>query len=162
MQTKICDITSEDLRPSVKVIREAFSTVAADMGLTESNCPTHPSFVSIKQLEELRARGLRFLGLFLDGEQVGFVALERADHGVYYIEKLAIIPQSRHKGLGRYLLESAINMIRQIGGQKVLLAIINEHAVLKNWYDDLGFSETGTKRFEHLPFTVCYMEKSLK
>ena len=161
MQADIRDITGKDVTRSVEVIRESFSTVAEELGLNQSDCPTHPSFITAERLEELRARGLRFLGLFLDGHQIGFVAVERADGGRYYIEKLAVIPQHRHQGLGRCLLEFAIDTIRQMGGRRVSVAIINEHAVLKDWYGRLGFIETGTRRFEHLPFTVCYMERSL-
>jgi hypothetical protein len=32
---------------------------------------------------------------------------------------------------------------------------------LKLWYEALGFAVTGTKRFEHLPLVVCYLEKRL-
>jgi len=39
--------------------------------------------------------------------------------------------------------------------------MINESTILKNWYKKLGFRETGTKNFEHLPFTVCFMDMNL-
>jgi diamine N-acetyltransferase len=161
MRPEIRDITSEDLSRSAEVIRESFATVAAEMGLNESNCPAHPSFISVGRLEELRARGLRFFGLFLDGKEVGFVAVEQAEEGLCYIEKLAIIPPCRHRGLGRQLLGFASDGARRWGGRRVSVAIIDEHGVLKDWYRDLGFVETGTRRFEHLPFTVCFMEKRL-
>ncbi|MEJ6951365.1 hypothetical protein [Natronospora cellulosivora (SeqCode)] len=42
---------------------------------------------------------------------------------------------------------------------KVLkIGVINENKVLKEWYIDLGFLETGRKNFSHLPFEVCFME----
>ena len=161
MQPEIRDITNEDVNHSVEVIRASFRTVAEEMGLDESNCPTHPSFITTQGLQELRDRGLRCLSLFVDGQQVGFVAVEKADHNLYYIEKLAIAPRQRHQGLGRHLLEFTGEMIRRMGGRRASVAIIDEHTVLKNWYRRLGFVETGTRRFEHLPFTVCFMEKNL-
>ncbi len=41
------------------------------------------------------------------------------------------------------------------------VGLVDENAVLKRWYAALGFRETGKKRFAHLPFTVCFMEKAL-
>ena len=29
---------------------------------------------------------------------------------------------------------------------------------LKEWYEKIGFVHTGTQKFEHLPFTVGFME----
>jgi hypothetical protein len=34
--------------------------------------------------------------------------------------------------------------------------------VLKQWYQRQGFIVTEIKRFPHLPFTVCLMEKTLR
>ncbi len=36
--------------------------------------------------------------------------------------------------------------------------IIEENTVLKNWYIANGFVHTGTKKFDHLPFTTGYLE----
>lgn len=41
------------------------------------------------------------------------------------------------------------------------IGIINENKVLKQWYSSFGFNETGFKKFPHLPFTVCFMEKKI-
>jgi len=38
------------------------------------------------------------------------------------------------------------------------IGIIEENEKLKKWYSDLGFVHIGTKKFEHLPFTVGFME----
>jgi hypothetical protein len=46
-------------------------------------------------------------------------------------------------------------------GKKVSVGIIDENLVLKNWYRDYGFVQTDIRRFEHLPFVVCFMEKEL-
>jgi ribosomal protein S18 acetylase RimI-like enzyme len=93
--------------------------------------------------------------------QVGFVAIEKADDKVYYLDKLAVLPEYRHKGYGGKLVEFVSNFVKKHNGQKVSLGMINESTVLKKWYQKLGFKETGTQSFEHLPFTVCFMEKSL-
>ena len=148
-----------DLKNSVAVIRDSFKTVAVEFKLTQDNCPTHPSFMTLDKLLELKNKA-RMFGLFLNDVQVGFVAIERADDTLYYLDKLAVLPTYRHKGYGRKLVEFVLDNVKKHRGERVALGMINESTVLKNWYQELGFKETGTKNFEHLPFTVCFMEKS--
>jgi len=149
-----------ELKSSVRVIRDSFKTVAIEFGLNELNCPTHPSLMTLAKLLELDKKASIF-GLFLTNVQVGFVAIEKADNTLYYMDKLAVLPEYRHKGCGRKLVEFVLDDVKERKGEKVALGMINESAVLKDWYQQLGFKETGTKNFEHLPFTVCFMEKSL-
>ncbi|UCH51711.1 MAG: GNAT family N-acetyltransferase [Chloroflexota bacterium] len=148
------------LRNSMAVIRDSFKTVAVEFQLTQDNCPTHPSFMTLDRLLELEKKA-RFFGLFLNNMQIGFVAIEKADDSLYYMEQLAVLPEYRHTGYGEKLVEFVLDYVKSNKGEKVSLGMIDESAVLKNWYQQLGFKETGTRNFEHLPFTVCFMEKSL-
>jgi ribosomal protein S18 acetylase RimI-like enzyme len=158
---EIKEINSQrDLKNSVEVIRDSFKTVALEFGLNEGNCPTHPSFITLDRLLELKKKAKLF-GLFLNNLQVGFVAIEKAEDKVCYLDKLAVLPQYRHKGYGRRLVGFVSSYVKKHDGQKVSLGMIDESTVLKNWYKELGFEETGKKNFEHLPFTGCFMEKSL-
>jgi len=149
-----------DLKNSVAVIRDSFQTVAIEFGLNGLNCPTHPSLMTLDKLLELEKKA-RMFGLFLNNVQVGFVAVEKADGTLCYMDKLAVIPEHRHKGYGRKLVEFVLDYVKKNRGEKVSLGMIDESAVLKNWYRQLGFEVTRTKNFEHLPFTVCFMEKEL-
>jgi hypothetical protein len=82
--TMIRELNSQiDLETSVLVIRDSFVTVAKEFNLTKENCPTHSSFISIENLEDLVAKGVRLFGLFNDEMQIGFVALEKGDNDVY-------------------------------------------------------------------------------
>lgn len=158
----IREITNDiGLKESAKVIRNSFITIASDFGLNKENCPSNPAFISLTNLRELREKGVRMFGLFCDNRQVGFVAVEKASDIVYYMEKLAVLPEYRHRGFGKQLMDFVFAYVRREGGKKVSIGIINENTVLKNWYRDYGFVETGTRRFEHLPFLVCFMEKNV-
>ena len=150
-----------ELRKSARVVRNAFRTVALDFNLTRENSPTHPSFVTTGRLREDRNRGVKLFGLFLEGRQIGFIAVERADAALYYVERLAVLPEYRHRGYGKRLMEFAFEYIRIDGGTKVSIGIINEQTVLKDWYKGLGFEEISTREFAHLPFTACFMEKEI-
>jgi len=151
----------------VPVIRAAFQTVADDLGLNEQNAPTNPAFMTVERMREARARGVRMFAL-LEGEgpeatPAGFVALERSrEPAVLYLERLAVLPALRHRGLGRALMDHAFAEARASGAERISIGIIDELEVLKRWYLAYGFAQTGTKRFAHLPFTVCFMEKAVR
>ncbi|HEY41303.1 MAG TPA: GNAT family N-acetyltransferase [Dehalococcoidia bacterium] len=158
----IREITDErELRSSARVIRNAFRTVALELNLTRENSPTHPSFMTTGRLRKDRNRGLNFFGLFLGDRQIGFIAVEKADAALYYIERLAVLPANRHQGYGKKLMDFAFEYIRANGGIRVSIGIINEQTVLKDWYKGLDFVETSTREFAHLPFTVCFMERGI-
>ena len=144
---------------SAKVIRESFKTVAQELGLTRENAPNHPSFFTVARLKEMKKRNAAFFGLFLRDRQIGFIAVEPAGEGVFYIERLAVLPAYRHGGNGAKLVGFAIDYIRKNKGKKVALGMINEQTGLKDWYKKLGFREVSTQKFPHLPFTVCFMER---
>lgn len=93
--------------------------------------------------------------------QVGFVAVERVNENLYYMEKLAVFPAYRYKGYGGELVKFVCNHVRHNKGKELSIGIINEHEVLKTWYKVNGFIETAVKKFEHQPFTVYLMEKAI-
>jgi Acetyltransferase (GNAT) family. len=154
-------INENELENSVKVIANSFQTVAVELNLSKDNCPTHPSFVTLQQLNEMKRKGLKLFGLFENDMQIGFVAAEKKKHKIYNIEKLAVLPEYRHKGYGGKLLEMTEDYVKNAGGEKLSIGIINEHTVLRKWYENKDFKETAVMKFEHLPFTVCFMEKTL-
>lgn len=158
----IREITNKtEMIQSVEVIRAAFKTVADEFYLTKENSPTNPAFINFDKLESLREKDIKFFGLFENDKLIGFVAVEKADDSIYYLEKLAVLTEHRHKGHGGRIVKFVCNHVKDKGGEKLSIGIIDEHEVLKEWYRTLGFAETGTKRFEHLPFVVCFMEKTL-
>ena len=158
----IREIANEkELENSARVIADSFRTVAVEFNLTKDNCPTHPSLITPEQLTEMKRKGLKLFGLFEGDAQVGFAALEKKKYKVYNLEKLAVLPEHRHKGYGGKLIEFAEAYGKNAEGEKLSIGIINEHRVLKKWYEAKGFKETSAVKFEHLPFTVCFMEKTL-
>ena len=158
---KIREITDEsEMEQSICVIREAFSTVAQEFDLTQESAPTHPFFSTREQLIELHKKAA-FFGLYVDETQTGFVAVEKAEGGTFFFGRLAVIPQLRHHGYGAMLVRFVLEYVKKQGGVKIGLGMIDGHTVLKEWYKSLGFVQTGTKKFERLPFLVCFMEKDV-
>lgn len=154
---------SEDaeLEKCVDVIRNSFITVAKDFNLTIENAPTNPAFIKFENLAKMRENGVAMFGVCDENEQVGFVAVEKANEDVFYMEKLAVLPQFRHKGYGKAIMDFVFEYVKNNGGKRVRIGIINENMILKKWYENYGFSEIEIKKFNHLPFTVCFMEKDV-
>jgi ribosomal protein S18 acetylase RimI-like enzyme len=143
------------------VVRDSFITVAREFNITRENAPTNPAFAGADSLNKMKEKGLKLFGLYEGSACIGFVAIERANDGVFYMERLAVLPQYRHKGYGTILMDFVTEQVKKCGGKKISIGIINDNKVLKNWYNKYGFVETGLKSFQHLPFTVCFMEKEV-
>jgi len=98
-----------------------------------------------------------------NGKNIGFVAIEKSltTPDTFYIEKMAVLPDCRHQGIGKLLMDFASNRIAELGGRYISVSLINSNTVLKNWYCQQGYVECSIKTFEHLPFDVCFMEKKV-
>jgi diamine N-acetyltransferase len=154
---KIIEITGTSLKKSVEIIRRAFGNVAGELGITKVNAPLYPAFITAARLEEMKSRGARFFGMFIGRTQVGVVAVEKRDNGNYYMERLAVLPEFWHGGIGRELVDFIVDYVRKLGVKKLYLGMVNEHKVLKEWYISMGFQEIEIRKFENLPFHVCFM-----
>ncbi len=156
--------SKNQLLESVEVIRISFITVAHDFNLNKENAPTNPAFITFNKLKELKDKGVKLYGFFneINRKQIGVVAIEKANNALYYMEKLCVLPKFRHNGYGKELMDFVFEYVRKNNGNKVSIGIINENFILKNYYIKNGFVETGLKKFNHLPFTVCFMEKKIR
>ncbi len=151
-----------DVAAGAQVIRQAFWTVAENFGLTEENCPTNGAFLRDEALVEELERGTALYGLFDEGGMAGFVALKRKDDAVFYLEKLAVLPERRRRGYGAALVGHAAETARKAGGGTLSIGVMYENRGLVRWYERNGFARKETRTFAHLPFVVCFMARSLE
>jgi GNAT superfamily N-acetyltransferase len=147
-----------DVPVLARLIRDAFRDVAVRFALTPENCPKHPSNCTDAWIETDLARGVRYFMLSQAGEPVGCAGLERPNPSVCYLTRLSVLPARRRRGFGRALAEHVLTLARNGGAEKAGIGIIADQTDLARWYSGLGFVDTGTKRFEHLPFVVRFME----
>ena len=103
-------------------------------------------------------KGCLMYAIYSNTEIVGFVQLLKKENGAYELEKLAVLPDYRHNGYGKQLIDFCKDKVKKLGGDKITIGIIEENKRLKNWYILNGFIHTGTKLFHYLPFTVGFME----
>ena len=156
----IKQIEYTDIERCAEVIRESFSTVAEEFGLNEQNCPTHTSFTKPENLIWDYNNGYLMFAYFLGEKIIGYVSLSHSDNDkkAYKLRNLAVLPQYRHAGYGRELVDFCKEKVKSFGGEKIDIGIIEENTRLKDWYAAYGFVHTGTKKFEQFPFTVGFME----
>lgn len=90
---------------------------------------------------DMRVRTMELIKQYLGIEFKGME--DEAVPGEYYLDSLAVIPESRGMGIGRMLLEKGIEMGRQLQ-LNVTLAVdpINDNA--RRLYSSLGFQPSGT------------------
>ena len=154
---EIRQLKREELGEAARVVRGAFATVAAEFGLTEENCPTNGAFLPEGRLEAQFDAVVRMAGAFDGDVMIGFAALDLSDAEKPELEKLSVLPQSRHQGAGKLLVGWASEQARAAGAAALRIGIIEENVRLRAWYEGLGFAHTGTRVFAHLPFTVGFM-----
>jgi len=154
-------VNDAELDEWAELIRRSFQTVADEFKLTVQNAPTNPAFIEKNQLKRMLMQGIELFGVSHNLAKIGFVAIEKATDEKYYLEKLAVLPEYRHKKFGTSIMDFVFDNVKRRGGKIISIAIINEHSVLKSWYIQYGFNITRTKRYEHLPFEVCFLEKIL-
>jgi len=162
MHTEIRAIRSvEELKKFLSVIITSFSTVAEEFGITEKSAPTNPAFITYDKLVDIFKK-IKCFGFYYKDLPVGFFCLEESNNSLMMLEKLSILPEYRHKGYGKMILNYAVKFSSTKNMPKISIALINDNKKLKKWYSDYGFTETKVVDFQNLPFKVCFMEFNIK
>jgi len=150
-----------DIGVLVTLIRNSFRDVAEKFALTAESCPKFPAFNAKERVDSDFEKGLRYYILEENGRACGCVAIEEADPDICYLGRLSVLPEYRRNGYGRALINHIFEQAKKIGVQRVEIGMIAKDRKLKNWYRKLGFTNKGTKKFDHLPFTVAFMYREL-
>ena len=154
----IQEVKKNELQECLDVIHQSFGTVAEQFGLTRENCPKHTSFIPISFLETQMDWGWHMYALYAGKKIIGYMSISKEGEDVYELHNLAVLPEYRHKGFGKILLDHAKEVVKSLGGNRIKIGIIEESTMLKDWYIANGFAHIGTKKFDHLPFTSGYLE----
>lgn len=155
-------IEEHELEECAAVIRAGFLTVAEEFGITKENVPTNGAFLQTARLIEEKAKGhMMYAVVVQETKIIGYMQLEKSTPELYFLQKLVVLPEYRHMGIGRAILDFAREKVAEWEGNRISISIIEENTVLKNWYLSYGFEPTATRKFEHLPFTVGFMELKL-
>lgn len=154
-------IEKHEIDECANVIRISFGTVAKEFNLTRENCPTHTSFIESEKLYFQFEKGCPMFCYEKDDKIIGYFSLIPQSDGSIELDNLSVLPEYRHYGIGKEMVMFAAKTAKQMKAVKLKIGIIEENTQLKNWYIQLGFKHIGIQKFEHLPFTVGFMEKEL-
>lgn len=137
---------SGDDAPPLVALRDE---VAAEGGLIAATPGERSVLEEELSLSTLVGEGGLPLTLVVDGEVAGQLLVSRRPERYHsHIGELAIIVSSKCRGLGlgRALMETAVDWARAVGLTKLSLAVFttNERAI--GLYRSLGFEEEGTRR----------------
>jgi len=150
--------SKEQLDICLDIVHKSFQTVADEMILTKDNCSSYTAFMPIEKLISQFENNTPMLLYQYNGCFAGYFSLSINDDSVE-LNNLAVLPEYRHLGIGKELVDYAITYSKNIlGANKIKIGIVEENTILKGWYEKIGFVHTGTQKFEHLPFTVGFME----
>lgn len=100
----------------------------------------------------------------LGAEAVGCVALESTSAAVYELSKMAVTPNLRGKGVGRRLLEYAIERARTLGAESLWLGSNTNLQSAIHLYETVGFQHLPAERRPNSPYSRAnvFMEKRLR
>lgn len=153
--------TGEDVQRLTLLIRTAFRDVAERFNLTPENCPTHPANCTVDWIRSALQKGVFYFILESHKEPCGCVALERVNSDLCYLERLAVLPAFRGRGIGKALVKYALDKAKALGIKNMEIGIISDQKELENWYYKLGFAKKGKGQFKHLPFDVTFMRQCI-
>ncbi len=151
----------EDAERLAALIATAFADVAERFGLTRENCPGHTSFITANEVHRGMGFGNRYFLALCNDTLCGAIAFRLPKDGISIIEKVAVLPSFRWRGIGWRLVEHVFAEAQQCGASAAEIGIIAEHTELRAWYERFGFRVTRRTRFEHLPFEVLHLQKAL-
>jgi ribosomal protein S18 acetylase RimI-like enzyme len=74
-----------------------------------------------------------------DGRAIGTVALKHEGAGVYELTKMAVDPAHQGRGIGRLLMEGALQTYRALDGRELFLESSSKLAPALKLYESVGF-----------------------
>lgn len=77
---------------------------------------------------------------YLDNQPVGTARIRYLDSQTAKIERLAVLSTARGKGIGKEIMEKAVEIAKQKSIQQV---VVNAQEYVKGLYQQLGFEQVG-------------------
>jgi N-acetylglutamate synthase-like GNAT family acetyltransferase len=96
-----------------------------------------------------------------DGVLCGYYNLLMQENNECELGSLSVLPEYRHKGIGKELLMHSLDQARKSGCKTLNLSIVEENQVLRRWYEANGAEHLYTKKFDFFAFTAGYMKIAL-
>jgi N-acetylglutamate synthase-like GNAT family acetyltransferase len=156
-------IEIDDSKIITEILNKAFMTVAQQYNFTKENAPAFPAFFDSDKVDNFLNNGLKMYGYKNDNKIIGCIGYSYYKDKIYLIERLATLPEYRHTGVGKKLMQFVENKIKYIGGKIAEIHVVDKNIVLREWYKKLNYVEIRIDEIKTLPFNynVCVMNKEL-
>lgn len=109
--------SKEQLDICLDIVHKSFQTVADEMNLAKDNCPSHTAFIPIDKLVSQFDNDAPMFLYQYNGCFAGYFSLSINDDSVE-LNNLAVLPEYRHLGIGKELVDYAITYSKNILGSK--------------------------------------------
>lgn len=159
----IREVKRDDIPGCVDIIKKSFRTVADEFGFTEENAPRFTAFATTEgRLFWQMENEPRLMFLYEDdGVPCGYYSLLMQDNNECELNNLAVLPEYRHKGIGKQLFDHACGSAKSKECKRMNIGIVEENQILRKWYEQNGAVHTGSVKYDFFPFTCGYMVKEL-
>ncbi len=113
----IREVTRDDIPVCVDIIRKSFKTVADELGFTIDNAPRFTAFATTEERLYLQMDNepRQMFVYEKNGVICGYYSLLMQDNNECELNNLAALPEYRHCGIGKTLLEHAYETARNQG-----------------------------------------------
>lgn len=155
MTVKIIKCSREDLQILQEISIETFNDTFKDLNLPENMKAYLERAFNFKQLEEeLSNVSSEFFFIYFNEELAGYLKVnmnnaqsEKMGNESLEIERVYIKNSSQKHGLGKYLLNKAMEIAMEHNKKKIWLGVWekNENAIA--FYKKMGFVQTGAHSF---------------
>lgn len=139
----------EDLDRLKEITAICFDGVSIDRNIEEKFGPIGEQDWRFRKLRHIDAdvAGDHARGVFVveeDGQVLGYITtrLDR-DSRIGWIPNLAVDPATQGRGLGRQLMEHALEYLRAEGMEAAKIETLEQNPVGSQFYPDMGFEEVG-------------------
>lgn len=156
-------LDKKDVIKCTEVIKSSFLTVADEFGFTADNAPGFTAFSITEEKIKLQLNEKkRLMYAFYENDNIiGYYSLLLQKNGECELNNLCVVPECRHRQIGKALLNNALVTAKKLNCKKMNIGIVEENKKLRQWYESFGFVHIGTRKFDFFPFTCGYMEKRL-
>jgi GNAT superfamily N-acetyltransferase len=151
MRFSIRKATAEDAK-SIEALEREFSNYLESVGTSGES-----SFSAESYLRDGFGRDPAFSGLVADTgtELLGYLlyhlGYESEDAArILYVIDLYVRRDSRRQGLGRALMEEAVNVCREVNGSQICWSVYPTNALALQFYEAFGARYIEDERFMHL------------
>ena len=143
------------------IIQKSFITVAKEFGFTKENAPTFSAFINKNKIDSEFEKGLKMYVYKIGNIPVGTIGYI-FENNKYNIERLSVLPEYRHKNIGKKLMKFIENLIKSKKAKIIRLGMVFENKKLLEWYLEQGYKLIEIKEHKGLIFKIGIMEKEIE